>query len=55
MTNKPNLLDPRALESAVTAAMRIEREHETTVAADYSTIALKRERMTAEFVADLDA
>lgn len=48
MTNKPNLLDPRALESAVNAATRFEREHSDIVAADTSTIELRRQKMTAE-------
>jgi hypothetical protein len=46
MTTKPNLLDPRALESAVNDAIRFEGEHSNIVAADSGTITLKREKMT---------
>lgn len=48
MTTKPNLLDPRALESAVIAATRYEKEHSDIVAADTSTIELRRQKMTIE-------
>ncbi len=45
--SKPNLLDIRALESAVNVATRLEKEHESIVNGAAGEIALKRERMNA--------
>lgn len=44
----PNLLDARALESAMSTASRLEGELESLIAADTGTIAHRRDRMNAE-------